>query len=76
MKPGGSTGRRPERVDYVYKHHRAWTKQDFGDRLPSEVFAERIVTCFIDDEFGVESRARLNIDMVTWECDYPHSDST
>jgi predicted TIM-barrel fold metal-dependent hydrolase len=65
-----------ERVDYVYRRHRAWTKQDFGDRLPSEVFADRIVTCFIDDEFGVESRARLNIDMVTWECDYPHSDST
>jgi predicted TIM-barrel fold metal-dependent hydrolase len=65
-----------ERVDNVYKHHRAWTHQDFGDRLPSEVFRERIVTCFIDDAFGIESRDHLNIDMVTWECDYPHSDST
>lgn len=65
-----------ERCDYVYKHHRAWTKQDFGDKLPSEVFSERIVTCFIDDEFGVANRYRLNIDMITWECDYPHSDST
>ncbi|MFZ4519756.1 MAG: amidohydrolase family protein, partial [Microthrixaceae bacterium] len=27
-----------ERIDYVYKHHKAWTNQDFGDRLPSEVF--------------------------------------
>ena len=65
-----------ERVDRVYKQHRAWTHQDFGDKLPSEVFLERIVTCFIDDGFGVESRRRLNLDMVTWECDYPHSDST
>jgi predicted TIM-barrel fold metal-dependent hydrolase len=65
-----------ERVDNVYKHHRAWTHQDFGDRLPSEVFRERIVTCFIDDAFGIESRNHLNMDMVTWECDYPHSDST
>jgi len=65
-----------ERCDYVYKHHRAWTKQDFGEKLPSEVFAERIVTCFIDDEFGIANRDRLNIDMITWECDYPHSDST
>ncbi|MDT3440857.1 amidohydrolase family protein [Pseudofrankia sp. BMG5.37] len=65
-----------ERVDRVYKQHRAWTHQDFGDKLPSELFLERIVTCFIDDEFGIESRSKLNLDMITWECDYPHSDST
>ena len=65
-----------ERVDSVYKNHRAWTHQNFGDKLPSEVFLERIVTCFIDDAFGIASRERLNVDMITWECDYPHSDST
>jgi predicted TIM-barrel fold metal-dependent hydrolase len=65
-----------ERVDRVYRQHRAWTHQDFGDKLPSEVFLERIVTCFIDDAFGIETRNELNIDMITWECDYPHSDST
>ncbi|EFC86726.1 amidohydrolase family protein [Parafrankia sp. EUN1f] len=65
-----------ERVDRVYKKHRAWTHQDFGDMLPSELFLQRIVTCFIEDEFGVASRGKLNIDMVTWECDYPHSDSS
>ena len=65
-----------ERVDRVYKQHKAWTHQTFGDKLPSDVFLERIVTCFIDDAFGVESREKLNLDMITWECDYPHSDST
>jgi predicted TIM-barrel fold metal-dependent hydrolase len=65
-----------ERIDGVYRKHRAWTHQDFGDRLPSEVFLERIVTCFIDDGFGIESRDKMNLDMITWECDYPHSDST
>jgi predicted TIM-barrel fold metal-dependent hydrolase len=65
-----------ERIDSVYKHHRAWTHQDFGDKLPSEVFLDRVVTCFIDDGFGIRSRAELNVDMITWECDYPHSDST
>ena len=65
-----------ERVDRVYKQHKAWTHQTFGDKLPSEVFLERIVTCFIDDAFGIESRDQLNLDMITWECDYPHSDST
>ncbi|MHB8439361.1 MAG: amidohydrolase family protein [Acidimicrobiales bacterium] len=65
-----------ERVDYVYSHHHKWTGQNFGDKLPSQVFKEQIVTCFIDDAFGVENRHHINLDMVTWECDYPHSDST
>jgi Amidohydrolase len=65
-----------ERIDYVYEHHRKWTGQDFGDQLPSQVFKDRVITCFIDDAFGVQSRDSLNIDNITWECDYPHSDST
>jgi hypothetical protein len=40
------------------------------------VFKDRIITCFIDDAFGVDNRRYLNIDNITWECDYPHSDST
>lgn len=65
-----------ERIDYVYQHHHAWTGQSFGGMLPSQVFLDRIVTCFIDDSFGIESRSHLNLDQVCWECDYPHSDST
>ena len=65
-----------ERIDYVYQHHRAWTNQDFGDRLPSQVFNEHVLTCFIDDAVGMEVRHHLNPDHIHWECDYPHSDST
>jgi hypothetical protein len=65
-----------ERVDYVYKHHHQWTNQDFGDKLPSEVFNENVLTCFIDDAVGMEVRHHLNVDHIHWECDYPHSDST
>jgi predicted TIM-barrel fold metal-dependent hydrolase len=65
-----------ERVDYSYERHHRWTGQDFGDRRPSEVFNEHIITCFIDDHFGVASREFLDMDRVCWECDYPHSDST
>jgi predicted TIM-barrel fold metal-dependent hydrolase len=64
-----------ERIDYNYDRHHAWTGQDFGSKLPSEVFNEHILTCFIDDKFGIASRGALDVDMVTWECDYPHSDS-
>jgi len=66
-----------ERADYVYQHHRAWTGLDLGgDRLPSHLFRERVITCFIDDAFGVKNRHDVGLDRITWECDYPHSDST
>jgi predicted TIM-barrel fold metal-dependent hydrolase len=65
-----------ERIDYVYQHHHVWTNQDFGDKLPSQVFNENILTCFIDDAAGMEVRHHLNLDHIHWECDYPHSDST
>ncbi|WP_040820070.1 amidohydrolase family protein [Nocardia jiangxiensis] len=65
-----------ERIDRVYRMHRAWTHQNFGDKLPSEVFLDRIALCFIDDGFGIRTRDKLNLDMLNWECDYPHSDST
>ena len=64
-----------ERVDYVYKHHRAWTGQTLP-MLPSELFRERFITCFIDDAAGLRNRDLVGVDMMTWECDYPHADST
>jgi predicted TIM-barrel fold metal-dependent hydrolase len=65
-----------ERADYVYEHHKAWTFQDFGDLKPSDVFRRNIITCFIDDAAGVKNRDDVGIDTITWECDYPHSDTT
>jgi predicted TIM-barrel fold metal-dependent hydrolase len=65
-----------ERLDYVYNHHHQWTNQDFGGKLPSQVFNENVLTCFIDDAVGMEIRHHLNMDSIMWECDYPHSDST
>ena len=34
------------------------------------------MTCFIDDAAGVRNRDLIGVDTITWECDYPHSDST
>jgi len=65
-----------ERLDYVYRHHKAWTGADLGGKLPSELFRERFNTCFIDDRVGVQLRDEIGLDTITWECDYPHSDST
>jgi predicted TIM-barrel fold metal-dependent hydrolase len=64
-----------ERADFSYSHHRAWTHANFGDMLPSELFARNFITCFIDDKFGLKNTDALNVDMITYECDYPHSDT-
>jgi predicted TIM-barrel fold metal-dependent hydrolase len=75
----GSIGWLPywlERIDFVYQQHRFWTHQDFGDRLPSQVARDHFTFCFISDAAGLEARHRIGVDNITWECDYPHSDST
>jgi predicted TIM-barrel fold metal-dependent hydrolase len=74
----GGTGWVPyflDRIDRTYEMHHAWTLQDFGGRLPSEVFREHFLTCFISDPVGVELRDRIGVDNMAWEADYPHSDS-
>jgi predicted TIM-barrel fold metal-dependent hydrolase len=65
-----------ERADFIYDHHGAWTHEDFGGELPSDVFRRHFIVCFIDDKFGLKNRHEIGIDKITWECDYPHSDST
>ncbi|GAA3940476.1 amidohydrolase family protein [Actinomadura viridis] len=75
----GGTGWIPyflDRVDRTYDMHHLWTGQDFGGRLPSEVFREHFLTCFISDPVGVRLRHDIGIGNIAWECDYPHSDSS
>jgi predicted TIM-barrel fold metal-dependent hydrolase len=63
-----------ERMDMVRQQHGAWTRQDFGGKLPSEVFKEHVYTCFISDRTGIKLRHDIGIENITYECDYPHAD--
>ena len=75
----GGTGWIPyflDRLDRTYDMHHLWTGQDFGDRLPSDVFRHHFLTCFIADPVGVALREMIGLDNIAWECDYPHSDSS
>ncbi len=65
-----------ERIDATYDKHRFWTGQDMGDRLPTQVFDEQVALCYIEDATGLKNLDDMNVDMVCWECDYPHADST
>jgi predicted TIM-barrel fold metal-dependent hydrolase len=63
-----------ERMDGTWERHRFYQNVN-QDVRPSDLFRKHIHGCFIDDEHGIESRYKVGLDNMTWECDYPHSDS-
>jgi predicted TIM-barrel fold metal-dependent hydrolase len=63
-----------DRCDRHYLNQR-WLRQDFGGKLPSEVFQEHCLACFITDPSALRLRDRIGIDTIAFEVDYPHSDS-
>jgi predicted TIM-barrel fold metal-dependent hydrolase len=64
-----------ERADR-HVRNQLWIDQDFGGKLPSEIFREHVLACFITDPIGVKNRHEIGIDIIAWECDYPHTDTT
>jgi len=63
-----------DRLDRHYKNQR-WLGQDFGDKVPSEVFREHSLACFIADPTSLKLYKEIGIDIIAFETDYPHSDS-
>jgi predicted TIM-barrel fold metal-dependent hydrolase len=74
----GGIGWLPTYLERVDRHfvNQAWIGNDFGGKLPSEVFRDHVLACFITDKAGLKLRADIGIDNIAWECDYPHSDTT
>ena len=65
-----------ERVDRHFQNQ-AWIDNSFGDgKLPSDVFREHFLACFITDPSGLKLREEIGLDVIAWECDYPHTDTT
>jgi predicted TIM-barrel fold metal-dependent hydrolase len=63
-----------DRVDRHYVNQR-WTGQDFGGKMPSDVFREHALACFIYDPTALKLADEIGIDIIAFETDYPHSDS-
>ncbi|GHF35621.1 putative TIM-barrel fold metal-dependent hydrolase [Amycolatopsis bartoniae] len=63
-----------ERADATWKKHRFYQNIN-QDVLPSDLFRRHFHGCFIEDDFGLENRDAIGVDLITWESDYPHSDS-
>lgn len=64
-----------DRVDRHFKNQ-VWLHNEFGGKLPSEVFREHALACFITDPTGLKLRREIGVDIIAWEADYPHSDTT
>lgn len=66
-----------ERADDVWNQFRGWA---FDKALvpdpPSTYYFRQIYGCFFRDAFGIKSLADVGEDNITFETDYPHSDST
>ena len=66
-----------ERADDAWEKHRNGT---FGtaaiSERPSHYYYRQIYGCFFKDFHGMNSLEAVGVENVTFECDYPHADST
>jgi len=66
-----------ERADDVWKEHRAWAGvKDIVPEPPSSYYYRQVFGCFFRDQHGIDSLDAVGVDNVTFETDYPHTDST
>jgi predicted TIM-barrel fold metal-dependent hydrolase len=64
-----------ERADRHFKNQ-TWIGQDFGGKLPSDIFRDHVLACFITDPAGLKLRHDIGVEIIAWEQDYPHTDTT
>ena len=66
-----------ERVDDVWSEHRAWGGvRDVIPEPPSSYYYRQVYGCFFRDQHGLDALDKVGLDNITFETDYPHTDST
>jgi predicted TIM-barrel fold metal-dependent hydrolase len=66
-----------ERADDVWSQHRGWGGvADKVPEPPSTYYYRQVYGCFFRDKHGIDSLDAVGVDNITFETDYPHSDST
>jgi predicted TIM-barrel fold metal-dependent hydrolase len=75
----GGIGWIPFYLDRLDRHvvNQSWTNTtvDGKGSTPTEAFREHVLACFISDPSALRIRDRIGVEVLAWECDYPHSDS-
>jgi len=65
------------RMDVVWEDNRGWGGvADKVPNPPSSYFRDHVFGCFFDDPNGLRLIDEIGEDNITYESDYPHSDST
>ncbi len=67
-----------ERADTVWKDNRGlgWRRREGQAPAVRVLLREHVYGCFFDDPHGLKSLESVGVDNITFETDYPHSDST
>jgi predicted TIM-barrel fold metal-dependent hydrolase len=66
-----------ERADDVWQEHRAWGGvAETIPEPPSTYYYRQVFGCFFRDRHGLDSLDKVGVDNITFETDYPHTDST
>jgi predicted TIM-barrel fold metal-dependent hydrolase len=66
-----------QRADDVWHEHRGWAGvADTLPEPPSTYFHDHVYACFFRDQFGIDVIERIGPDNITFETDYPHTDTT
>ncbi|HVU71427.1 MAG TPA: amidohydrolase family protein [Mycobacteriales bacterium] len=65
-----------ERVDDVWHDNQGWAGTKQIPEPPSTYYYKQVFGCFFKDQHGMDSLDKVGVDNVTFETDYPHSDST
>jgi predicted TIM-barrel fold metal-dependent hydrolase len=63
-----------DRCDRHYTNQ-TWLNHDFKGKLPSDIFREHSLACYVTDPSSLKIYKDIGVDIIAWECDYPHSDS-
>jgi len=67
-------------MDRLERHmeNQLWTGLDClpAGMGPTDVWKKNFMACYITEPSGLDSRHRIGVETIAWECDYPHSDST
>ena len=64
-----------DRMDFTLVNQ-AWSDIDIGAPTATEIFRRNFLACFIQDPTALHLWERIGIDNISWECDYPHSDTS
>jgi predicted TIM-barrel fold metal-dependent hydrolase len=66
-----------ERADTVWVEHRAWGGvKHLVPEPPSTYYYRQVYGCFFRDHHGIDALEKVGVDNITFETDYPHTDST